>query len=170
MSLASKRKTCFPEGRVRLLVSKNLESLLRNCRSADVSVADDAMYVVLNYSADGLPSVQQTIAEAMLSLMEVLVKSGIHANKKRIGDCIMRLTMVLRSMSKPQRQKWVSLMVKLLMSRDVKADPLIWRLNMLWLADDNPRETYTEARKQLRTLATSASALRADLQYLIHSS
>ncbi|CAE6966074.1 unnamed protein product [Symbiodinium sp. CCMP2592] len=169
MALASKRKTHFGESHVRGIVAKNLQALLRNCMSAG-SVARDAMYVVMNYACDALPSLQRPIAETVLSRMEALVESDIAANPGQIGDCITSLTMVLRSMNKPQRQKWASLLVKLLMDSHVREDELIWRLNMLWLADDNPRETYAEARQQVRTFANSASEdLQAHLQYLIHS-
>ena len=155
MTLASNRKTCFAESRVRRIVDKNLESLLWTCLSWDDSVARRHV-IVLNYAIVGLPFVQQRVADAVLSRMEDLVDPDIDTNLWRIKDCVETLTLVLRSMSKPQRQKWVRLMVKFLMLRDVPTAPVIWRLNMLWLADDNPRETYAEARQQLQTLEQSA--------------
>ena len=77
---------------------------------------------------------------------------------EEIAACHRKLVLVFRSLSKPQRQKWVSLMVKLLMYRQYRKDGLIWRLKMLWLADDDPRRTYAESAEQLQTFAKPASA------------
>ncbi|CAE7815536.1 unnamed protein product [Symbiodinium sp. CCMP2592] len=170
LHLASKRKTCFAESRVRRIVDTNLQSLLRNCLSADKSAARDATYTVLNYAAEGLSLVHQHIAEAMNPLMEDLVDSDTVKNLTRIQDCVETLTMAMRSPNKPQRRKWVSLLVKLLVGGSVRTGPAICRLNMLWLADDSPKKTYEEALHQLRKFEASASPdLQEDLQYLICS-
>ncbi|CAE7176817.1 unnamed protein product, partial [Symbiodinium necroappetens] len=156
MALASKSLTHFSRSYVRCTVGKNLQSLLRHCWSADASVAAAAHHIVHNHASDALPFVQQTIAEGMLTLMENLVTSSIRDNLQEIEPCTRTLEKVMRSLSKPQRQKLVSLMVKLLMSPDVTdRQRLVWQLKMLWLADDDPKRTYAEAEQQLLTVANS---------------
>ncbi|CAE7042211.1 PAO3 [Symbiodinium sp. CCMP2592] len=172
MALASKNRTHFAEIQVRRLVDQNLQSLLRHCRSADESVATAAMMVISNYASDALPFVQRFIAKAMLALLEDLVESDdIPFNLRRLAHCMQPLACVLRSMRKRQRQKWVSLLVKVLMNRHVLKDPLIERLKMLWLVDDNPQQTYAEAIQQLRSHMKSTSGdLQRRLRLLVHHS
>ncbi|CAE7209899.1 unnamed protein product [Symbiodinium sp. CCMP2592] len=174
-ALASKTKPHFAEGHVRRIVAKNLQSLLWHCRSENAAVASAGMTVLLNYAADGLPFVQQPIAATLLSLLEdIIVESDIVANMKRISQCIEGLQMVLRSMERPQRRRWVSLMVHLLSDSRVRRDRLLLPLNMLWVADDDPRTTYKESRRELKILAHSVStdsqSEKADIMCLIHSS
>ena len=99
------------------------------------------MIVTSNYATNALPCVQQPIAEAMLALMEELAESNIRANLKRIGRCMHLLATVIRSLSKPQRQKLVTLLVKLLLGSHVSnklvaVRGLLRGLKMLWLLDD----------------------------------
>ncbi|CAE7618918.1 PAO3 [Symbiodinium necroappetens] len=165
MALASKTLTHFSESYVRRTVGKNLQSLLRHCWSADTSVAAAAHDIVHNHASDALPFVQQAIAESMLALMEDLVTSNMRANLKQIGPCARTLEKILRSLSKPQCQKWVSLTVKLLMDPHVTdKERLVWQLKMLWLVDDDPKRTYAEAEQQLLTVAVcDIGAFKNDL-------
>ncbi|CAE7907110.1 PAO3, partial [Symbiodinium sp. KB8] len=165
MALASKTLTHFSESYVRRTVGKNLQSLLRHCWSADTSVAAAAHDIVHNHASDALPFVQQAIAESMLALMEDLVTSNMRANLKQIGPCAHTLEKILRSLSKPQCQKWVSLTVKLLMDPHVTdKERLVWQLKMLWLVDDDPKRTYAEAEQQLLTVAVcDIGAFKNDL-------
>ncbi|CAE7220344.1 PDE9A, partial [Symbiodinium microadriaticum] len=165
MALASKTLTHFGESYVRRTVGRNLQSLLRHCWSADTSVAAAAHDIVHNHASDALPFVQQAIAESMLGLMEDLVTSNMRANLKQIGPCARTLEKILRSLSKPQCQKWVSLTVKLLMDPHVTdKERLVWQLKMLWLVDDDPKRTYAEAEQQLLTVAVcDIGAFKNDL-------
>ncbi|CAE7334408.1 unnamed protein product, partial [Symbiodinium microadriaticum] len=155
--LASKRKTHFAESHVERIVGENLRSLLRHCRSSDVSLAKNAMLLVMNHAAEALPFVQGPIAEALLGMMEELVESSISANSGIIMFCNQILGMALRVLDKPQRQKWASLLVKLLMDEDYPKEPVIWRLRLLWLADDDPLRTYSEVQHQMKIFVKSAS-------------
>ncbi|CAE6956837.1 Pde9a [Symbiodinium sp. CCMP2592] len=147
MALASNERAHFAEVHIRRIVGKNLESLLCHCRSADASVAKAADLLVFNYASDALPFVQQPIAEVMLDLIEDLVESNIPANLVEIQNRIRTLAKVLRSLSKPQRQRAVSLMLKLVTDPHVPKEPVIWQLKMLWLADGNSRQTYAQAHR-----------------------
>ena len=61
-------------------------------------------------------------------------------------------------------------MVKLLEDHNVAPNRLIWRLNMLWLADGDPGRTYAEAEQRLRTFAKSAPPdLQADVLRFLRS-
>ncbi|CAE7353811.1 unnamed protein product [Symbiodinium sp. CCMP2592] len=168
MILASKHETHFAEAQVRDIVDKNLQSLLRHCQSADDSLSKASHDVIQNYAADGLPFVQQSVAETLLCRMEKLVESGIPANMRPIWRCAQNLQLVVRSLDKPQRQKLVSLLVKLLPEIQNKA-PVIQHLERLWRADDDPRRSYAEAHQQLRILAKSISGdVRQQLKPLIY--
>ncbi|CAE6956805.1 Pde9a [Symbiodinium sp. CCMP2592] len=170
MALASNERAHFAEVHIRRIVGKNLESLLWHHRSADASVAKAASLLVFNYASDALPFVQQRIAEVMLDLIEDFVESNIPANLVESQKCIRTLEKVLRSLSKPQRQRAVSLMVKLVMDPHVPKQAVIWQLKMLWLADDNPRQTYAQAHQQLQIVAKSdTAALKNDLLILLNS-
>ncbi|CAE7196948.1 unnamed protein product [Symbiodinium sp. CCMP2592] len=165
-ALASKRKTNFAESHAKRIVRKNLRSLLRHCRSSDVAVADAAMLLVMNHAVEALPFVQGPIAETMLGMTEELVESSISVNKDKLLFCGTILGLVLRVLSKPQRQRWVSLLVELLMDEDFPKQPVIWRLRLLWLADDDPLRTYAAVRQQLRLYAKSASKWETDVKLL----
>ena len=64
-----------------------------------------ARLIVYNFAGDALPFVQQTIAEGMLALMEDLVMSNIRGNLTELMHCTETLEKVIRSLSRPQRQK-----------------------------------------------------------------
>ncbi|CAE7836639.1 unnamed protein product [Symbiodinium sp. CCMP2592] len=169
MALASKRRTHFAESDVEHIVGKNLESLHRHCLSADAAVATAASLVAANYSGHALAFMQRPIGKAMIALLEDLVESDIPTNMGRIGYCVQTLTNVLHSLCKLQRQKWVSLMVKLLMDESAPKERVIRPLKMIWLVDDNPAETYRESIQQLRSLVKTAHGeVQCDLQLLIH--
>ncbi|CAE7194174.1 unnamed protein product [Symbiodinium microadriaticum] len=168
MALASKHDTHFAEAQVQDIVNKNLQSLLRHCHNVDESLSRASNEVILNYAADGLPFVQQPIAETMLGRMEDLVESGIPGNWKPIWYCVQILAVVQRSLGLPQRQKFVSLLVKLLPEPRVAKTKVIQQLERLWRADDDPRRSYAEARQQLRIFARSTSGdVQRQLTFLL---
>ncbi|CAE7308882.1 unnamed protein product [Symbiodinium sp. KB8] len=106
------------------------------------------MIVTSNYATNALPCVQQPIAEAMLALMEELAESNIRANLKRIGRCMHLLATVIRSLSKPQRQKLVTLLVKLLLGSHVS--------NKL-VAEPAPASPVLPTRLRLASVAVSSA-------------
>lgn len=120
--------------------------------------------VVRSYGKGGLPFVRQMIADAMLALMgHVLSDStGIsQATLPQVMQCRAHLDNVVRALAKPQRQKWVSLLVKALESlRGHESHPetltLISDLKLLWRADDDPSRSYAEAEQQLKALKKQA--------------
>ena len=104
---------------------------------------------------------QQAIAETMLGLVEELVECNIGPNLGKIGDCVFVLELVFRRLSKPQRQRWVSLLVKPRTDPGVRQEKVIEKVmqlfTMIWLFDDDPGRTYAEAEKQLRCFGKSSS-------------
>jgi len=172
LALASKTFTHFSESYVRRTVGKNLQCVLRHCWSADSSIAAAAHCIAHNHASDALPFVAQMIAEGMLARMEELVRSNIRASLKQVYSCTWVLEKILRSLSKPQCQKWVSLTVKLLMGphvTDKDKERLVWQLKMLWLVDDDPKRTYAEAEQQLVAVCDFGE-FNNDLLSLLNSS
>ncbi|CAE7562175.1 unnamed protein product [Symbiodinium sp. CCMP2456] len=172
LALASKTFTHFSESYVRRAVGKNLQYVLRHCWSADSSTAAAAHLIAHNHASDALPFVAQMIADGMLARMEELVRSNIRANLKHVDSCARILEKILRSLSKPQCQKWVSLTVKLLMGphvTDKDKERLVWQLKMLWLVDDDPKRTYAEAEQQLVAVCDFGE-FNNDLLSLLNSS
>ncbi|CAE7685344.1 PAO3 [Symbiodinium sp. CCMP2592] len=167
MALASKDFTHFAESYVRRTVGKNLQCLLRHCWSADASVAAAAHLALHNHASDALPFVQQAIAEGIFALLEDLA-----SNSTQIESCLRTLEKLVRSLSKHQRQRWVSLMVKLLVDPNVATkERLVLLLKMLWLADEDPKRTYAEEDQQLRSVAVSdTGAFKNDILSLLNSS
>ena len=164
MRLAFADKTHFPESDVNDIVSANLRALLVHCRDGDVSVRKHAHHLLGNYGFGGLPFVKQMIAEAMLDQMEDLLPESADISKealKQAMQCAEHLTRVLRALTKPQRQKWVSLPVRALQSEESFQDQfqktLFSDLKLLWRVDDDPRRTYAEADQQLKAFSEHAN-------------
>ena len=148
-------------------MQKNLGHLLEGTRAFDEeSLWLAAHHVLLNYGLGSSPAVQNQISESMLDLLGEMLKDlpreatrPSRALWRRIQRCKSHLKIVLRSLSKPQRQNWVSLLVEAL--HGTQAAPtsvhksLLGELLLLWRADDNPRQTYAKALGQLEALRKS---------------
>ena len=114
---------------------------------------------------------QRPIAKATLGILEELVESNMSANTSSTILCDYILGVVLRLLDKPQRQKWVSLLVKLLMDNDdFPKSTVVCRLRMLWLADDDPIRTYAAALHQLQLFAESNLEWGYDVKLLTQCS
>ena len=107
---------------------------------------------------------KQMIAESMLEQMEDLLPESAEISKealKQAMQCGKHLTSVLRALTKPQRQKWVSLLVRALQSEESFQDQfqktLFSDLKLLWRVDDDPRRTYAEAEQQLKAFSKHAN-------------
>ncbi|OLQ13879.1 hypothetical protein AK812_SmicGene2055 [Symbiodinium microadriaticum] len=163
MRLARTRETHFAESDAFDIVCPNLRDLLRHCADEDASVRTYAHYIVSNYGAGGLRFVKQMIADAMLTLMGNLLSesTGIsQATLTQVMQCTGHLDNVVRTLAKPQRQKWVSLLVEALESlrgHESETLTLIADLKLLWRADDDPCRTYAEAEQQLKALKKQAN-------------
>ncbi|CAE7723947.1 unnamed protein product [Symbiodinium sp. CCMP2592] len=162
MRLACADKTHFPESDVNDIVTENLRSLLVHCCDVDVSVRLAAHHLVENYACGGLPFVQQLIAEAMLDRMEDLLPESVEISKEALEQamqCATHLTSILRALTKPQRQKWVSLLVRALQNveQDQDQETLISDLKILWRVDGDPRRSYAEAEQQLKAFSMHAN-------------
>ena len=164
MRLAFADKTHFPESDVNDIVSTNLRALLVHCRDGDVSVRKHAHHLLGNYGFGGLPFVKQMIAESMLEQMEDLLPESAEISKEALEQvmrCAQHLTDVLRALTKPQRQKWVSLLVRALQSEESFQaqfqETLFSDLKLLWRVDDDPRRTYAEADQQLKAFSEHAN-------------
>ena len=112
---------------------------------------------------------QRLISENMLrQLGELidLVKEELPAEEAELKEvwfrmalCINHLAMVLRSLAKPDRQKWVSLLIEVLramLPAPVAVHKTVLKaLLLLWRADEDPLRTYEEECQQLEALRTS---------------
>ncbi|CAE7442343.1 unnamed protein product [Symbiodinium sp. CCMP2592] len=89
------------------IISNNLRrDLFVHCWHVDASVAQ---HLVANHGLGGLPFVQQLIVEAMLGRMEDLLPESAENSEEFL---------ILRALTKSPRQKWVSLLVRTLQSRE----------------------------------------------------
>ena len=172
MCLAKAKWTHFAESDARRIVFANLRDLLGRCSDVDESVRTSAHHIVHNYAAGGLHCVQQVIAEAMLGLMENLLTESAEISEEastKVQQCSGNLSCVLRALEKPQRQKWVSLLVRVLLGQTSCPKWLINDLKLLWRADDDPGRSYAEAEQQLTLLLKNASAdTRSDLSDVLY--
>ena len=106
---------------------------------------------------------KQLIAETMLDQMEDLLPESAEISEdalEQATQCGEHLTNVLRALTKPQRQKWLSLLVRALHIAEGHAqfqETLISDLKLLWLVDDDPRRTYAEAEQQLKAFSKHAT-------------
>ncbi|CAE7304058.1 unnamed protein product, partial [Symbiodinium necroappetens] len=163
MRLARTRETHFAENDAFDIVCPNLRDLLRHCADEDASMRTSAHYIVRNYGKGGLRFVQQMIADAMLTLMENLLSESTgmsQATLTQVMQCTGHLDNVVRTLAKPQRQRWVSLLVKALESlrgHESETLTLIADLKLLWRADDDPCRAYAEAEQQLTALKKQAN-------------
>ena len=109
------------------------------------------------------------IAKTMLGRMEYILAGAIEtgvADWNSLAYCMLHLDNSLRSLAKHQRQKWVCLLVRTLRAHLVFPDecllPVVGHLELLWRADDNPRQTYAEAERELlafcKTVAVTLDA------------
>ena len=121
-------------GGLHSIVSENVGYLLEGTRHPDESVFQAAHHVLLCYSYDGLPVLQQRISESMLDRLENL------------------------------RQKWASLSVEVLAGMQPAPagihKVLLCDLMQLWQVDASPQQTFAEAKRQL--LALSGSRMLRD--------
>ena len=135
----------------------------------DKSIWNASHHVLLNYGDCGLWFVQRLISESMLhQLGELidLVKEKLAAEEAELKEiwfrmalCISHLAIVLRSLAKPDRQKWVSLLVEVLramLPAPVAVHKTVLKaLLLLWQADEDPSRTYAEESQQLEALRKS---------------
>eukprot|EP00439_Symbiodinium_sp_Y106_P035565 s4057_g4.t1 len=123
-----------------------------------------ANHLVSNYGLGGLRFVHRLIAEAMLGRMEDLLLESTEISEEvwsQAMECTYHLAYVLCTLTKPQRQKWVSQLVKALRSPEslqgrLQKD-LFSSLQLLWRADDDPARSYAEADHQLKALLKQSS-------------
>ncbi|CAE7244569.1 unnamed protein product [Symbiodinium sp. CCMP2592] len=144
----------FPESDV--VVQANLRDLLVHCNDVDDSVRWSAHHLIQNHVGLGShASVQRLIAEAMLGLMADRLPETAEIckeNSYQVLRCSLPLPWVVRALTKSQRQKWVSLLVRLLDPKSYQST-VIEHLTLLWRADDDPRRSYAEADRQLQALS-----------------
>ena len=159
MRLASARWTHFADSDARRIVLANLRHLLGRCSDVSASVRKAAHHIVRNYGLGGLHWVRQVIAEAMLGRMENLLEESTEISEEastQVMQCSAHLELILRALEKPQRQKWVSMLVRVLVGQKSCPKTLINDLKLLWRADDDPGRSYAEAERQLVALARDA--------------
>ena len=163
--LAFADKAHFPEHDVIDIVSANLRSLLVHCRDDwYFDLRFHAHTRIKCYGFGGPPFVKQLIAETMLDQMEDLLPESAEISEDALEQamqCGEHLTNVLRALTKPQRQKWASLLVRALQSEESLQDQfqktLFSDLKLLWRVDDDPRRTYAEAEQQLKAFSKHAT-------------
>ena len=141
-----------------------------------------AHYVVANHAFGGLDFLKELTAKAVLSQMrDILSKSEeeISVTWVHMFLCMQHLKPLLRSLTKPQRQSWASMLVTILHRLQTPSAPqLSWAasrhkqvvddLKLLWLADDHPNRTYADTKRRLETIMKSPNfeGVRQDLHSL----
>ncbi|CAE7034355.1 unnamed protein product [Symbiodinium sp. CCMP2592] len=162
--LARAKETHFSESDAYDIVSANLRDLFAHCGDADIPVRISAHHLVSKHGSGGLPFVQRLIAEAMLGHMEDVLPESQEISEdawKQAMDCTGHLAYLLRTLTKPQRQKWVSQLVKALRSPESLQgrlqEDVFSGLKLLWRADDDPERSYAEADHQLKALLKRSS-------------
>ena len=166
------RHTHFAESDVRNIIEANLRDLFGHCCSGDDDAnVKAAHHIISSYGSGGLPFVQQLIANAMLDLMADHLTESTEVSQDaatKVIQCTEHLQEVVRSLAKPQRQKWASLLIRVLHALQFGQEAVVDGLKLLWQADDDPRQTYTEAERELWAYSKSASpAVCRDLQRLL---
>ena len=174
MRLASARQTHFAESDVRNIVTANLRDLFGRCCSGDEDATmKAARHIVSSYGLGGLPFVQQLIADAKLGLMADHLTQPTEVSQDaatKVIQCTRHLQEVVRSLAKPQRQKWASLLIRVLRTLQFGQQAVVDGLKLLWQADDDPRQTYAQAECELWACLKLASPdFRCDLQHLLLS-
>ena len=161
LRLANARLTHFPESDVRHIVTANLRDLLAHIRSKDKSLRGSAHRLLMNYAFGSLPFVQHLIADGLLGLMGDLLPESATTSKQAsllVQSCSRHLSGLVRGLTKRQRQKWASMLVRVLQGQiAVKSARIIDSLKILWRADDDPRRSYAEEEQQLRAFSKHAS-------------
>ncbi|CAE7248288.1 unnamed protein product [Symbiodinium sp. CCMP2592] len=170
--LARARTThSFDAADVRTIICQHLHSAFRLFLDPSDDVAASAHDLIVEYGQGGLPFAHELIAEAMLRRMRHIMstKDNFGVGWQQMLYCMQHLESVVRSLTKPQRQEWVSLLVtglhrlESLVQSFKKAHAasateyfkesqklVIEDLVLLWCVDDNPGETYEEVKPQLR--------------------
>ncbi|CAE7570568.1 unnamed protein product [Symbiodinium sp. CCMP2592] len=181
ITLARATTTHFGESVVREIVIENLESLIGHCLHTDQSVREAAHYVVANHAFGGLGFVKERIAKAVLSQMRDILSTSeeeISVTWVRMFFCMQHLKTLLRSLTKPQRQAWASMLATILHRLQTPSAPqLSWAashkqvvedLKLLWLADDDPNGAYADTKRRLEVLMKSPNfeGVRQDLHSL----
>ncbi|CAE7506943.1 unnamed protein product [Symbiodinium natans] len=163
MALASATLTHLPASDTRRIVEDNLRSLFRQCRDPDDIAHSPALRTLLVYGECALPYVQQLIANTMLGFIEASLSTS-PLNYDAVLDFMVHLQVVLRSMTKCQRQKWVSLTVRFLdalaaLDLDLSSicSVVVYDLIWLWRVDEDPRRTYASVMPKLREFLQSPS-------------
>ncbi|CAE7548755.1 PFA3 [Symbiodinium sp. CCMP2592] len=112
----------------------------------------DAHHIVRNDGQGGLPFVEQMIADATLTRM------GHVLDFFAVMQCAGHLDNGVRTLAEPERQKWVSLLVKAIESlrgheSHQETLTLIADFKLLGRADDKPSWTYADAEAEQRLKA-----------------
>ena len=162
--------THFPEDVVSDIVPKMVQDLLGHCHGVDMDVATAGHACVSFLGQGGTLPVQTQISEFMLGLSESQANSS-EPDWRRTTLAVDHMRHVVRSLGKPERQRWVSLWMKVL--SPVRSTELqrkvLKNLELLWRADEAPRKTYAEAVKRLKQLRLAKSRLLGHLQDLCYA-
>ena len=146
----------FTESDICHIVQANLRDLFVHFCDVDESVSLSAHLLILNHAFGCHPFVQQLISEAMLGVMADLLPESAEITKEasiKAEWCAEHLEWIWRALTRSQRQKWVSFLVRLLQGQKACQITLIDRLKLLWRADDDPSRSYAEADQQLKVLS-----------------
>ncbi|CAE7248262.1 fadB [Symbiodinium sp. CCMP2592] len=183
----------FDEEDVRKIICQHLQSVFR---LSTINPGGDAFnaahHLIAEYGAGGLPCAQELIAEAMLSRMRHMIstKEQFWVSWPQMLCCMEHLESVLRSLTKPQRQEWVSLLVTGLHRVECRFESfeqakkasaaeyfnekqkrVLEDLVLLWCVDDDPGQTYHEVKPQLLAWQRSRAFqdVRNSLVFLLRS-
>ncbi|CAE7248266.1 unnamed protein product [Symbiodinium sp. CCMP2592] len=189
--LAHARTThSFDQADVHKIICQHLQSAFRLSLDQSDDVAASAHDLILEYGQGGLPCARELIAEAVLSRMRHIMstKDNFGVGWQQMLYCMQHLESVVRSLTKPQRQEWVSLLVTGLHRLECRIQSfkkpraasateyfkesqkwVIEDLMLLWCVDDDPGQTYEEVKPQLRAWQGSSTLkdVRNSLVFLL---
>ncbi|OLQ06838.1 Bifunctional phosphatase IMPL2, chloroplastic [Symbiodinium microadriaticum] len=122
--------------------------------SPEAPVADAANVLLWRCAEEGLPFVRADVAEATLGRLEEIFSLSSHSDERRW--CIHRLVKSLQSLSEQQCQQLMDLLVRILRENpDARRQTVLWGLQRLWEADDDPRRCELRAVRILPTPSLS---------------
>ena len=153
----------FREQDVRACVAAMIEDLLVHCYDETDRVCF-AAHTVLHLCGRGEKlQVNQLISDGMTRLLESLLHSSTRHSFWRYRLALGHLASVVRTIERPQRQRWMMLLVDIFLSKYKSADSasqayILWNLSLLWRLEPAPAKIFASAVAKLECQSPSEAA------------
>ncbi|CAE7808464.1 unnamed protein product [Symbiodinium sp. CCMP2592] len=171
----ARRTHSFDEEDVCRIIRQHLQTFCNHALDPRNEVVASAHRLIAEYGRGGKPVAHKLIIEATLSRMRHLVSldgKEVWVAWQQMPYSMRQLEAVLRSLSKPQRQEWVSLLVRGLHRIECRLESVKSKftaaraaeaaeyfnesqklvmedLMLLWCVDEDPCQTYEDVTAQL---------------------